>query len=503
MKNNLLKRAIALLLALVCVMGILPLSAFAKGLSTAPKSITQKSCNYMFNGGSPVRYKAANSTVNSYGIPYVFDVQMNVPGYGTARGLCAYQVGTLGGRANGQRWNFQKEITHPSLKLMLTYIYGYTYGEFTEAGKAAAMEPWGAMWSDMWFVVAQALTWCNEHGVLIDYSADKEGFIKQAAKEMLAAFKMFDAVWNSSPWIKDWSKVDIYTIIDSRDGGLTGASAYDYIATAVRIMLEHSEYFYNYHLWQYQWDKSQPWKLTGQEGTPMQHLLIAIPEGGTNELPVSLTVKKLEAGTDKPIPGVTFKIESADGSGDFSVTRETGEDGTFTLTTKADKLTAGQYKITETAVPEGYKMLTSSQLVTVMPGNSADSTFIFYNEEEITGEGTIRKVDADNPTVGIPGAVIKITSVKLDDGGSFTGTYTTGEGGYISKEDLDFSKLPKGSYTAEEITPPEGYILSSNTSKVKQTFVWDGKTDVMILSISVDTFNSKICGTYAAASRAA
>ena len=70
MKNNLFKRAIALLLALVCVVGLLPLSAFASGLSTAPKSITQKSCNYMFNGGSPVRYKAANSTVNSYGIPY-------------------------------------------------------------------------------------------------------------------------------------------------------------------------------------------------------------------------------------------------------------------------------------------------------------------------------------------------------------------------------------------------------------------------------------------------
>ncbi len=481
MRNNLFKRAIALLLALVCVVGLLPLSAFAAGLSTAPKSITQKSCNYMFNGGSPVRYKAANSTVNSYGIPYVFDVQMNVPGYGTARALCAYQVGTLGGRANGQRWNFQKEITHPSLKMILTYIYGYTYGEFTEAGKAAAMETWGPMWSDVWFVVAQALTWCNEHGVLIDYSADKEGFIQQAAKEMLAAFKMFDAVWNSSPWIKDWSKVDIYTIIDSRDGGLTGISAYDYIATAVRIMLEHPEYFHNYHLWQYQWDKSQTWKLTGQEGTPMQHLLIAIPEEGTKELPVSLTVKKLEAGTDKPIPGVTFKVENATNPELFSVTKTTGADGTFTLTSEADELIAGQYKITETAVPEGYKMLTDSQIVTVMPNGSADSTFIFYNEEEITGEGTIRKVDADNPTVGIPGAVIKITSVKLDDGGSFTGTYTTGEGGYISKEDLDFSKLPKGSYTAEEITPPEGYILSSDTSKVKQTFVWDGKTDVSLI----------------------
>ena len=35
----------------------------------------------------------------------------------------------------------------------------------------------------------------------------------------------------------------------------------------------------------------------------------------------------------------------------------------------------------------------------------------------------------------------------------------------------------------------------------KKTFAWI--EDKMILSISVDTFNSKICGTYAAASRAA
>ena len=410
----------SLLLALVCAVGVLPLSAFADGLSTAPSTITQKSCDYMYSGGSPVRYQPANSTVSSHGAAYVFDEQVNVPGYGTVRAMCAYQAGTLGGRANGQRWNFQREITHPSLKLILTFIYSHTYGDFTDAGKAAAMETWGPMWSDVWFVVAQSLTWCNQYGVLIDYSTDKEGFIKQASEEMLAAFKMFDSVWNSCPWISDWSTVDIYTIIDSGDGGLTGNSSYDYISTAVRVMLEHPEYFPNYHLWQYQWDKSQDWVLTGQEGTPMQDLLLAVPDTSKEE-PVTLTVKKLEAGTDKPIPGVTFTVENAANASLFSVTKTTGEDGTFTLTSEADGLTAGQYKITETAVPEGYKMLTASQVVTVLPGDAADSTFIFYNEEEITGEGTIRKVDADNPTVGIPGAVIRITSVQLDEGGSFFG----------------------------------------------------------------------------------
>jgi len=35
--------------------------------------------------------------------------------------------------------------------------------------------------------------------------------------------------------------------------------------------------------------------------------------------------------------------------------------------------------------------------------------------------------------------------------------------------------------TAEEITQPEGYSLSPDVSKTKQTFVWDGKTDVALV----------------------
>ena len=254
--------------------------------------------------------------------------------------------------------------------------------------------------------------------------------------------------------------------------------------------LLHPEYFHDYHLWLYERDTSQPWQLTG-DGV-MQTLLVPVPEpDDDDDLTVSLTVKKLEAGTNQPIPGVTFTVENAVNASLFSVTKTTGPDGTFTLTSETDELAAGQYRITETAAPEGYQAQTESQLVTVMPGSTASSTVTFYNAREgetageITGEGTIRKVDADNPTVGIPGAVIRITSVKLDDGGSFTGTYTTGEGGYISKEDLDFASLPFGSYVAEEITPPEGYILSSDVSKVVQHQVNSGR-DIVIGGVAGD-----------------
>ncbi len=486
MKSKFFTRALSLLLALVCVLGVLPLSAFAaSGLSSAPGSITQRSSDYMKIGGKSVRYRAASSVINNVGLPYVFDEQVTVPGLDApVRALCAYQKGTLGPAANGQKWDFKNEVNNASLKVLLTYIYAHTYGNFTEAGNAIGLEHWNNYWSDIWFMVAQAMSWYYEHGIIKDVNSDKEGFIEQASEEFIAAMKLYHQTYGQSSWITNWDSIGTHSIIDSKDGGTTGYSAYDYIAAGVNLVMEHSDYYPNYHLWIYEWDKSQPWKLAGQSGTPMQHLLIAVPDPEQPDTgTVQLTVKKLEAGTSKPMSGVTFTIKSADESGDFSVTRTTGEDGTITLTKEADGLTAGQYLITEDAVPEGYVAQTASQLVTVLPNGSANSVFTFFNEPDQPGggDGFIRKVDADNPTEGIPGAVIRITSVKLDDGGSFFGEYITKDGGYISKEDLDFSKLPTGAYLAEEITPPEGFILSSDVAKVKQPFVWDGKTDVSLV----------------------
>ena len=150
MKYSFAKRALALLLALVCVMGLLPLSAFAAaGLSSAPGSITQKSSDYMKIGGKSVRYKAASSVINNVGLPYVFDEQVDVPGFGPTRALCAYQRGTLGPAANGQKWTYKEEVTHPSLKVLLTYIYSHTYNNFTDTGYAVGMDAWNSYWSDI------------------------------------------------------------------------------------------------------------------------------------------------------------------------------------------------------------------------------------------------------------------------------------------------------------------------------------------------------------------
>lgn len=94
MKNHIFKRGLALFLALVCVMGILPLNAFAAD-ATPPASITQISSDYVTINGKYVRYRAASSAINSIGLPNVFNEQVNIPGYGSGRALCAYQLGDL------------------------------------------------------------------------------------------------------------------------------------------------------------------------------------------------------------------------------------------------------------------------------------------------------------------------------------------------------------------------------------------------------------------------
>ena len=187
---------------------------------------------------APVGAEDAGVVVGHVGLPYVFNEQVDVPGFGSTRALCAYQKGTLGPAANGQKWNFKSEANSSSLKVLLTYIYSCTYGNFTDAGDAVGLEHWSQYWSDIWFLVAQAMSWYYEHGIIIDVNSNKEGFIEQTAEEFVAAMKLYHETYGQSSWITDWNKIGTHSIIDSSDGGKTGYSAYDYIATGVNMVLE-------------------------------------------------------------------------------------------------------------------------------------------------------------------------------------------------------------------------------------------------------------------------
>lgn len=179
-------------------------------------------------------------------------------------------------------------------------------------------------------------------------------------------------------------------------------------------------------------------------------------------------MRKVDAtNPSKGLSGARFLIQNANGT--YSKEVVTGADGTYTLS----PLDANTYSITELEAPEGYQIDNPGPQYVVLPNeNGKTVTVTFTDTPEITSEGSIRKVDADAPTKGLAGAVIKIEGVD----NSFTGTYTTGEGGYL--EDVPWDTMPIGSFVATELTPPTGYTISSDPNKVRQEFYWDGKSDV-------------------------
>ena len=190
----------------------------------------------------------------------------------------------------------------------------------------------------------------------------------------------------------------------------------------------------------------------------------------TNER-YTLVVKKVDAtNPTKGLAGARFHVESTNGS--FARDIVTGADGTYTFS----PLDAGTYAVTETAAPNGYEIDNAGPEYVVLPNNGSSTvTITFTDTPTVTATGKIRKVDADDPTRGLAGAVIKITGVD----NNFTGTYTTGAGGALT--DVPWDTMPIGSYVAEEVTPPNGYSLSKDAGKVRQEFYWDGKTDVSLV----------------------
>ncbi len=108
----------------------------------------------------------------------------------------------------------------------------------------------------------------------------------------------------------------------------------------------------------------------------------------------------------------------------------------------------------ETTVKPGAKLKNSARLEST--SNGAFIAKSEFNYATSGGEGTgnlkgkikIVKVDADDPTVTLAGAVFKITKV----GGTDSVQITTGPNGEAVTE-----VLPAGNYLIEELNPPDGY----------------------------------------------
>ena len=103
----------------------------------------------------------------------------------------------------------------------------------------------------------------------------------------------------------------------------------------------------------------------------------------------SLTVKKVDStNPNKTLPGARFLVASENGS--YSKEVVTGSDGTVTV----PNLEAGTYAVTELEAPEGYEIDNPGPQYVVLPsGSDKTVTVTFTDTPEITGEGSIRKVE--------------------------------------------------------------------------------------------------------------
>ena len=426
MNHPLRTRVTALLLALVCVLGLLPATALAA-------SDTIKLERF---GMSGVSYESA-----ALGRCSLHEMYFS-GGNKTSVGFCGTKGGGMGSSLIGQTWGNKTPISDPTVLTMMAYYYAHSTGVFTDEAKALGVDNiWSAGYT--WYMNAwvQAVIWRYQQGSMSDP-------VVACAEELMAVFNSLEGTH--------------YTSIDEEKDGSSFRSRAQYILDLGQrgVWGQCTAYEYGF-------------TGAGSSAHPasgVQKIILGELEV-TTEDSYTLIVKKVDStNPSKGLAGAQFHIESESGS--FSKDVTTGKDGTATL----ENLTPGTYAVTETNPPAGYEIDNAGPEYVVLPGNGNNTvTVTFRDTPTITSEGSIRKVDADDPTKGLAGAIIKITGVD----NNFSGTFMTREGGYIT--DIPWDTMPIGSYTAEEMTPPEGYTKSPDQDKVKQTFVWDGKSDVSLI----------------------
>lgn len=419
-------RLIAALLALVCVLGLLPGTA----LAATPDTIKMDDCTH--NG---VKYESP-----ALGTCHLHQMHFGLNGKSTM-GFCAEKGKGMGWSLEGHTWGSPKPVNDPTVKTMMAYFYAHSTGVFTDQAKALGVDDvWDSNYAWTMNSWTQAIVWRYKAGLLSDP-------VVACAEELLCVYNNLEHT--------------NYSSIDETMDGRSFRDRAQYILDlgAQGVWGDCAVYEYAY---------AGP----GSSYHPANDVqAIMIGELTVTRELYDLIIKKVDStNPNKGLSGARFKVASENGA--YSKEVVTGSDGTVTVS----KLEAGTYAVTELEAPEGYEIDNAGPQYVVLPnGANKIVTVTFSDTPEITGEGSIRKVDADDPTRGLAGAVIKITGVDND----FTGTYVTGAGGYLT--DVPWKDMPLGSYTAEEVTPPDGYTKSPDVNKTKQTFVWDGKTDVALV----------------------
>ena len=421
-------RLLSMLLALLCVLGLFPTAAFAA--ETTPSTIKLTNCTY--NG---THYESP-----ALGVCYMHQMRYDYDG-DSVMGFCSEKGKGMGWSLEGHKWDKPEPISDPTVKNMMAYFYCHTSGVFTDqAISLGVAETWGPDYVWVMNAWVQAIVWRYKEGLFSDPAT-------ACAEELMYVHNNINGTNFKSidDELEGWSFRDraLYILGLGEQGVWGDCDVYEY---------HYAGPGSSYH------------PANDVQAVLVGRLTI------TREK-YDLTIKKVDAtNPNKGLAGAKFLVQSNNGT--YSKEVVTGRDGTVIV----GPLEAGTYSITELEPPEGYEIDNAGPQYVVLPrDNGTEVVVTFMDTPVITGDGSIRKVDADDPTKGLAGAVIRIDGVD----NSFTGTYTTGLGGYLT--DVPWDTMPIGSYVATEVTPPTGYTTSSDPSKVRQEFHWDGKTDVSLV----------------------
>lgn len=451
MRQKIGTRLLSLFLTAICVIGLIPTSAFAAPSGSMPSEITlQKSDYFLDTDGS----KTYNSP--SFGEPlYLHIINMNVGGK-TNVGFCAEHSKQLGNTLIGKKWGNPEPVTNSFIKMMIGYYYCMTDAKYqTDAYK----EKWGGeLWTDQNLIRyhnawIQALCW-RALGQGAAIPSDAEGQKVAIAKELMYIANAKNGTSYSDIYTDKYGTTTFYQkgekVLDNTDCWPdVDVTLYHYIGGNATSP-DGKKHYTN--------DNTQAIMVA----TP------SIPTLGNYQI----TVKKVDSSNPtKGLAGAEFSLEMV-GSDDpkFPMTGVTGQGGTLTF----KDLKAGTYQVTETKAPEDYQIDNPGPYTVTLPTNGQNTVTVTATDTPITlASGSIRKVDKDRPTMGLAGATIRITGID----NNFTYEGQTVEGGALT--DVPWDTMPVGSYVAEEIGAPEGYILPSPHEK--KEFYWDKKNEVKLV----------------------
>lgn len=448
MRQKIGTRLLSLFLTAICVIGLIPTSAFAAPSGSMPSEITlQKSDYFLDTDGS----KTYNSP--SFDEPlYLHIINMNVGGK-TKVGFCAEHGKQLGNTLIGKKWGNPEPVTNSFIKMMIGYYYCMTDAKYqTDAYK----EKWGGeLWTDQNLIRyhnawIQALCW-RALGQGAAIPSDAEGQKAAIAKELMYIANAKNGTSYSDIYTDKYGTTTFYQkgekVLDNTDCWPdVDVTLYHYIGG----------------------NATSPDGKKHYTNDNTQAIMVATPSIPTAES-YQIVVKKVDSSNPtKGLSGATFSLTMVGST--KTLTGVTGQDGTYTF----KNLKAGTYQVTETEAPEGYQIDNPGPYAVTLPTNGQKTVTVTALDTPITlASGSIRKVDKDRPTMGLAGATIRITGID----NNFTYEGQTVEGGALT--DVPWDTMPVGSYVAEEIGAPEGYILPSPHEK--KEFYWDKKNEVKLV----------------------